>query len=166
VRFTLLSAGTALAASLMLAACSSNGANSIPSGSQVGAPMGHGVGNYRLVSVARHDTTCPTAYVQCLAVAPGSSAEAEWCISDSGNCTSGLYAGKIVWKAGKVGPGKHLKAKFAPGKGNPSDLTVTASSKAASCDGTVCDSFTWTASLKSGSYKGTTFTEDEGVAVL
>ncbi len=127
MRFSLLCASTALAASLMLAACSSGGGSSsaIPGGSSI-APMGQSHGGYRLVTVAQRDTTCPSSFVQCLAVSPGSYASTEWCLSSSGNCTSGLYAGRVKWTV----PEQPIKnqhrptvpqapRKLEPGQGQP-----------------------------------------------
>lgn len=174
MRFTLLCASTALAASLMLAACSSGGSSSaIPSGNSI-APMGHSHGGYRLVMVAQRDTTCPASYVQCLAVSPGSYAQAEWCLSSTGNCSSGLYAGRTKWTVtekpikNKTGRAYHkLVATWSPVKGNPSILTVTANAAARSSKGVVGYSMTWEVCALSGSIKGTCFgPEPEGIAVL
>jgi hypothetical protein len=173
VRFTLLFASSALAASLVLSACSGGaGSSAIPGGSSV-VPMGQSHGGYRVVTEITRETSCPSTYVQCLALTPGSPAEVEWCISSSGNCTSGLYTGKIVWTISepvtKIKTGKNyrkIKAAWATKKGNPDDLTVTPAASVKSTKGTIGYQFQWTADLKSGSYKGTVFQEEEGLSVL
>jgi hypothetical protein len=158
----------------MLAACSSGGSSSaIPGGSSI-APMGQNHGGYRLVAVPQRDTTCPSSYIQCLAVSPGSYASTEWCLSSSGNCTSGLYAGRVKWTVpeqpikNKTGRPYHkLHASWSPVKGNPSVLTVTAAAGARSSKGVVGYSMTWEVCGLSGSLKGTCFgPEPEGIAVL
>ncbi|MFZ0364138.1 MAG: hypothetical protein WAL67_08025 [Candidatus Cybelea sp.] len=174
MRFTLLFASTALAASLVLSACSSGGTSSaIPGGNSI-APMGQNHGGYRLVTEVSRDTSCPSTFVQCLALTPGSPAEVEWCISSSGNCTSGLYDGRIKWLVTRPGvlkiktgkPYHKIKAAWSAKKGNPDDLTVTPAAGVRSTKGTIGYEFQWTATLLSGSYKGSVFTEEEGLSVL
>lgn len=105
---------------------------------------------------------------------PGSYAQAEWCLSSSGNCTSGLYAGRTKWTVSekpiknKTGRPYHkLVASWSPVRGNPSILTINAKPTARSSKGVVGYSMTWEVCALSGSIKGTCFgPEPEGIAVL
>jgi hypothetical protein len=73
--------------------------------------------------------SCSSEFTSCFEIKYGSPYQAEWCISDSGNCSSGLV-GLPQWtatvtnpKTGK--PEKGLTAVWNPDPGNPSTLTIT-----------------------------------------
>lgn len=134
MRLTLLFASSALAASLMLSACSSG--STVPAGSQSVAPMGHHAGAPQVVGLgAKHDTSCPSTYYECVEVSKASPAQQEWCLIYSGtsDCTD-LYPGTWTWSAivvkAKNGKptnkhSKHVKASFSPNPGNPTTLTIS-----------------------------------------
>jgi hypothetical protein len=131
VRFSLLFASSALAASLALSACSNPASQFAPGGSQSVAPMAAGASAQLVVSGAQRDAaSCPSSkYFACVTVAKGKT-KLQICISTSGNCTSGLtgswnWKGKIVSaKTGK--PYKGIKATFKPNPGNPTEDTFSA----------------------------------------
>jgi hypothetical protein len=135
VRFTLLCASTALAAGLLLSACSSGGGSqSIPGGgSQAVAPMGHGLPH--LVAMNQGASSgCPSSkYLVCIDISKKTPGTASICISTSGNCSSGLV-GEWNWKtvvtnlAGKSEK-KHIKNSWSPNPGNPSTDTFTEKGK-------------------------------------
>jgi hypothetical protein len=119
VRFTLLLASSALAASLVLSACS-GGSQTIPGGSTV-APMGHHAAQL-VAPGAQRDASCPATYFVCVTLYPGTTTQGI-CISTSGNCTTGLV-GSWNWsetittvKTGKKY--KKIKPSFSPNPGNP-----------------------------------------------
>jgi hypothetical protein len=162
VRFTLLIAST-LAASLALSACSSGGSQAIPnSGAPIAAPMSHSP-QIMLVPIGpgmqRNTTSCPSSeYVVCYDLASPSTFTEEWCLSTSGNCTSGLLPGKWKWKnttkvlvikTGK--PTKDITSKWSPKKGNPVDNDVTVKSGVGSTGGKPGYEFSFEAC---GKYKG------------
>jgi hypothetical protein len=141
VRFTLLLASSALAASLVLSACS--GSSSLPTGSQSVAPMGHRAGTPQLLGLgAKHDTSCPSAFYECFEISKSTPATQEWCIIYSGTSDcSDLYPGTWTWSGPtvKVKKGrptgkkdKKIKASFSPNPGNPTTLTVSTSSSKSS----------------------------------
>jgi hypothetical protein len=176
VRFTLLIASAALAASLTLAGCAGGGAGSsaIPSGTSVSQMSHHG---YHLVIVGKHPQSCQSPYYICYLVAPGSSTPFGWCLSTSGNCTSGVYDGKVNWKTnagcgaartdGPTGCTGKVKSKWGP-PGTVNGLiydTVTVKSSVGYTDGQAGYNATFTATAKSGSLKGESFTEPTGIIV-
>jgi hypothetical protein len=77
--------------------------------------------------------SCPSSYVGCLELPPGTKTTLEWCVisSTSSTCTSGPYApGTWKWK-GKSADKKVVKAKkFSPNPGNPTEESIVVSSKA------------------------------------
>jgi hypothetical protein len=128
VRFTLLCASTALAASLLLSACSSGGGSqSIPGGgSQAVAPMGHSAPH--LVAMNRGASgSCPSAYLVCIDLSKKTPGTASICISTSGNCTSGLVGEwnwvTVVTNLKGKSEKKHIKNSWSPNPGNPSTDT-------------------------------------------
>lgn len=124
-----------VAAATMLTSCSgTDGSSPAPLGrtaAQVGTKSQE-LGGLRPVLVAldaRPMASCSSAYTECFQISKGDPYTAEWCISDSGNCSSGL-AGTPDWtatvtnpKTGK--PEKGLTAVWSPDPGNPSTLTIT-----------------------------------------
>jgi len=84
------------------------------------------------------DTSCPSEYTGgCYAVDAGNPVSFEWCVSSTGNCSSGLV-GDFEWtatvtvvKTGKVlKPGKGaVIATWSPDPGNPSTVTIAAKAK-------------------------------------
>ena len=135
----------AVAAVAILAGCAGNGTGSTPS---VGSMASHTSqtmsqnkgGNFKpavIVKVATPAVSCDySLYYACYSVDADNPFEAEWCISDSGDCSSGLvpYASwsevTTTVKTGKVlKKSKTFSASWAPDPGNPSILTVTDTAK-------------------------------------
>jgi hypothetical protein len=184
VRFSLLFASTALAASLVLSACSGGSTGStIPGGSQsTGSPTGHH--GYHLVAIGNHPQSCQSPYYFCYLASPGSTEQFGWCLSTSGNCTSGVYAGKVNWKTSACAPsgaktdgngigggptgctGK-VKSKFGPPATQIGLIedTVTVKPTVPYTGGQAGYNATFTATVKSGSLKGDSFTEPVGIIV-
>jgi hypothetical protein len=147
VRFTLLLASSALAASLVLSACS-GGTSSVPTGSQSVAPMGHSGGPQLILDGANKDTTCPSStgssYVDCYDVKTGKN-KFQWCIVYSGetSCSSKLYPGTWTWTKGKVyqvsngKKSKGIKSSWKPDPGNPTENTIKVKKSVGSTGGAV-----------------------------
>src|SRR5271165_2766169 len=81
-----------------------------------------------------HDTTCPSGFYACALTDASTPYQAEWCVSSSGNCSSGLV-GTWTWSApvtnlknGKPAK-KNPKAVWSPNPGNPSVLTISSKNK-------------------------------------
>jgi hypothetical protein len=130
VRFSLLCASSALAASLLLSACS-GGSQAVPGGSQAIAPMGHHSLHLVAASPGNPSANCPSSlYITCIDITKASGGAVEICISTSGNCSSGLV-GDWNWKTvvTKLSTGKNAKRKihnkWSPNPGNPSTDTFT-----------------------------------------
>jgi hypothetical protein len=76
------------------------------------------------------NTSCPSEFTGgCFAITASSPFEAEWCVSSTGDCSSGL-TGPVTWTADafKAKSGKATKAigaVWSPNPGNPSTITVT-----------------------------------------
>jgi hypothetical protein len=79
--------------------------------------------------------SCPSEFTGgCYSITSASPFEAEWCVSDSGNCTSGLVS-SVSWTSAnflaKNGKAKKNSGKFSsvwsPNPGNPSTITVSTS---------------------------------------
>jgi hypothetical protein len=139
VRFTNLCASGAIAASLLLSACSSGSGSSqaLPSSSQAVAPMAHsaqpmGHSAHLIVVGAKHFTaSCDTSiYITCVTVAKGSPAVLEFCVNFSGSGCSSGYFPSIAWY-------KKIIGSFYPNPGNPSDDTITAKKKVRNSHGKV-----------------------------
>ncbi len=130
MRLTLLCASTALAASLLLSACSSGGSSqAIPGGSQsLGAPMGHHAPHIVALNPNNMSSGCPTSkYVTCIDITKSGGGSLGLCISTSGNCSSGLvgewtWTTKVVTLSGKSAKRK-IHNKWSPNPGNPSTDT-------------------------------------------
>jgi hypothetical protein len=102
--------------------------------------------------------SCPSEFTGgCYSIDSSSPFEAEWCVSDSGNCSSGLVS-SVSWTADafKAKNGKPAKkgfsASWSPNPGNPS--IFTASTTKAKAKGKV----KYGAAL-SGCYTGGCFTD-------
>ena len=137
MRFTLLLASSALAASLVLSGCSTSGSSqAIPGGTQTsmsrhGGPQVLGLG-------AKHDTSCPSTFYECVETSKASPYTQQWCIVYYGTtgCTD-LYPGTWTWtstnmkvkKGNPKGKTKKIKSSFSPDPGNPTTLTISAKSK-------------------------------------
>lgn len=146
MRFTLLLASSALAASLVLSACS--GGTSVPTGSQSVAPMGHHAGAQIILDGAQKDTTCPsstgTTYIDCYDVKSGKN-KFQWCIVYTGetSCSSKLYPGTWTWTKFKVynasngKKAKGLKSSWKPDPGNPTENEIKVKSSVGSTGGAV-----------------------------
>jgi hypothetical protein len=133
VRFTLLMASSALAASLLLSACSSgSGSSAVPGGSQVAAPMSHhGVGEMKLsaVSPLKGKNPCPSSkYLFCADITASSSGPyIEWSACTSGGSCPPTYdlnaQGVITTTKGKST--KDLSSSWSPSPGNPTYGYIT-----------------------------------------
>jgi hypothetical protein len=144
VRFTNLCASSAIAASLVLSACSggSGGSQALPSNSQAVAPMAHSA-HLTVVGARPSTASCGTAYLTCVTVKKGSPASLELCYNASGGsgCTSGSFP-SLTWyevvvsvKSGKIY--KKIVGSFYPNPGNPSEDTITAKRKVKNSHGKV-----------------------------
>ena len=144
MRFLQPTSLAAVAAVAILAGCSGGGTGSTP---LVGSMASHSSqtmskskgGNFQpqvIVKTATPAVSCPSSYYACYSVDADNPFVAEWCISDSGDCSSGLvpYASWSVVtttiKTGKVlKKSKTFSASWSPDPGNPSILTVTDTAK-------------------------------------
>lgn len=146
MRFSLLCASSALAASLILSACSSGSmSQAIPGGSQ--STMGRHAGTpmLQLKGGAVADASCPSSYYECVTVSKASPLQQQWCIVYSGTSgCSDLYPGTFTWAApvSKAHHKKHHKkgkvvTKFSPNPGNPTELTISLKGKVKSTKGKV-----------------------------
>jgi hypothetical protein len=87
---------------------------------------------------SRPNLSCPSQYSGgCVTPTASSPAQFEWCVSTSGNCSSGLV-GTFDWtssitlaKNGKAYKGKKFSSTWSPDPGNPSVLTISAKRKKA-----------------------------------
>jgi hypothetical protein len=151
VRFTLLLASTALAASLVLSACS-GGSQALPGGAQSVAPMSHRGDLPALVNPQEDATTCPTSdgttYLECYSIKPGKKFKDQWCIvyssKNNGTCdTSILYPGTWTWMVSKVyqvsnmKPTKSITNSWKPNPGNPTENELKSSKTLKSTKGKV-----------------------------
>jgi hypothetical protein len=188
VRFTLLLASTALAASIGLAACSSGGSQAIPGvggSTTTQAPDNHHGLKFndklhivfmRAKGQMKSNQSCP--YTACFELPAGYAGYGYvgWCISDSGNCSSGLLPGKWEWlnvicystydcvilpnnaKVIKLKTGEFsgaIKVKWDPKVANPTEqLVVWKASLKPSKTGDPTYGNEFAACAKSGPYKG------------
>lgn len=132
MRFTLLCASTALAASLVLSACSggSGSSSAIPGGSGSTA-MGHHVSQMHVTAVnPDHKNPCPSSkYLFCTTVSPSSSGPyVQWSACTSSSCppTYDLVAtNDFITKSGKPVKAKKLSSTWYPSPGNPTYEYIT-----------------------------------------
>lgn len=151
MRFTLLFASSALAAGLVLSACS-GGSQALPGGAQSVAPMSHHGDFPTLVTPKEDATTCPSSdgstYLECYTVKPGKKFKEQWCIvyssKNNGTCdTSILYPGTWTWTVSKVfevsnnKPTKSIKNSWKPNPGNPTENMITSKKSVKSTKGKV-----------------------------
>ncbi|MGA8097429.1 MAG: hypothetical protein WB810_02090 [Candidatus Cybelea sp.] len=144
MRFSLLCASSALAASLILSACSSGSmSQSIPGGSQ--SAMGHHAGTpmIQLKGGVIANASCPSSYYECVTVSKSSPLQQQWCIVYSGTSDcSDLYPGTWTWAA-PVSKARHhhkkgkVVSKFSPNPGNPTELTLSIKGRLRSSHGNV-----------------------------
>jgi hypothetical protein len=98
------------------------------------APSGSAGRHFAPTSVSngvRPMTTCPSVFTGgCFEVAISSPISFEWCVSTSGNCSTGLV-GVWTWTAtnttypkGKPAKPKKFQGTWSPNPGNPSVLTL------------------------------------------
>ncbi len=137
MRFSLICASTALAASLVLSACSGGG--SLPTGgSQSVSSMGH-KSNLKIIAMNPTQQSCNySAFYECVTVSKATPFTQEWCISSTGSCAS-PYPGTWTWalpittiKGKKY---KKLASSWSPNPGNPSVLTISEKKKVKSSKG-------------------------------
>jgi hypothetical protein len=125
VRFTLLFASTALAAGLLLSACSSGSSSAIPGGSQVAAPMSHHGQAALKPYVVNPDkkNPCPSSkYYECFDISASSSGPyVEW--SSTSTLTINGYD-MLTTVKGKSAD-KKLSSDFSPDPGNPTYQYIT-----------------------------------------
>ena len=101
MRFTLLCASTALAASLVLSACSGGtGSSTIPGAARRTSQMANHHGAQLVSTGAHRPQTCTSPYYICYLIAPGADPNGSAGASASADTArgSGLYAGKVKWK--------------------------------------------------------------------
>lgn len=141
-------------------------------------PMGEKHGGYQMVLVGHtKPQTCQSPYYLCYLVAPGTTTQFGWCLSSSGNCTSGLYAGKVKWFTdagcgntrtnGPSGCTGKVKSKWGPPAvqiGLIED-NVTVKATVPYTGGQAGYNATFEALIKSGSLKGLYFVEPTGIIV-
>jgi hypothetical protein len=135
VRLSLLCASSALAASLLLSACSTSGTSqTIPGGSQSVGAMGHHGPQFVVVHNGGDAASCPSSlYLTCVNVSKKKGGSVTICISSSGNCTSGLV-GDWNWTTSVTNlkgknEDKKIKNSWDPNPGNPSTDTFTVHGK-------------------------------------
>ncbi len=130
MRFSLLLASSALIAGLVLSGCSTGGSQALPGSSQ--SAMGHRVGQPQIVGAGIQKTSgsCDySLYLECVTVSKASPFTQEWCISETGSCstpccgTDWTWALPITTLKGKAY--KKLKSAWDPNPGNPSTLTIS-----------------------------------------
>ncbi len=139
MRFSILCASTALAASLLLSACS-GGSGSLPTGSQTASSMGH-QNNLKIISMTPVRQSCNySAYYECVTVSKATPFTQEWCISSTGSCGS-VFPGTWTWSTTitttKGKKYKKLAASYDPNPGNPSTLTISEKKKVKSSKGKI-----------------------------
>jgi hypothetical protein len=113
---------------------------------------------YGVVNAGSHgprSASCSHETASCLSPTRNSPFVAEWCISSSGNCSSGLV-GNWNWTATvtKVGRGKgykRVKASWSPDPGNPSVITISDSRRKAKGKKTIANVTLSTCNTSSGS---------------
>ncbi|HZV77808.1 MAG TPA: hypothetical protein VFF63_08640 [Candidatus Babeliales bacterium] len=148
MRFSLLGASSVIAIAVALAACSSNGSQTIPGGPQAVAPMGHQSGfHLEVVGLEPAAASCGSGYAACYDITPGKTYKDEWCIvpesKEGDGChSSDLSPGTWTWKLGKVEKAKKskkvaIKVSIKPNPGNPTYNYVLASKKVKSTKGKV-----------------------------
>ena len=146
MRFINLCASTAIAASLVLSACSnsSGGSQAIPSSPQAVAPMGHSAHlHLTVVGAQKFTASCDTSvYLTCVTVSKKTPAALEICYNESGSGCSSGYFPSLTWyeaiytvKANKIY--KKIVGSFYPNPGNPSEDTITAKKKVKNSKGVV-----------------------------
>jgi hypothetical protein len=193
VRFSLLCASAALAASLVLSGCSTNGSSSaIPGGSSVAAPSGHGIHNLHMVMAGvQHAYTCSGSGLYACYLVNNGKTDFEWCIVDvtSGNCTSNLAPGKWKWSntapiAGKPQtqdlstgmPTGKVKSTWCHTVGsvtchsgsvaNPAENEINVKASVKYTNGKPGYEFGWEACAKSGPYKGSCVTPPGEIGII
>jgi hypothetical protein len=146
VRFMNLCASSAIAAGLLLSACSSSsgGSQAIPSSSQAVAPMGHSAHPHlTIVGAQKFTASCDTSvYLTCVTVSKKTPAVLEICYNESGSGCSSGYFPPLTWYEGiySVKTNKLYKkivGSFYPNPGNPSDDTITAVKKVKNSHGKI-----------------------------
>ena len=169
MRFTLLCASAALAASLVLAGCSTTGSSSAIPGGSSATSMAHHSGLHIVMMGGRQPQSCPSPYNFCYEVNPANGGTFEWCIVNitSGNCTSNLAPGKWKWTNTAPVPGKPqttnlktgrktgaVKSTWSPVVGNPTNNVITTKATLKYTKGKPGYAFSWQSCAKSGPYKG------------
>ncbi|MGA2760702.1 MAG: hypothetical protein ABSF08_10335 [Candidatus Cybelea sp.] len=146
MRFINICASSAIAASLLLSACSnsSGGSQALPSSSQAVAPMAHSGHPHLTVIGGRKNTAyCDySLYLTCVTVAKGSPAALEICYNESGSGCSSGYFPSLTWYEGIYSVKKNklykkIVGSFYPNPGNPSEDTITAKKKVKNSHGVV-----------------------------
>lgn len=165
----------------MLSACSSGGSQAIPGvgSTTTQAPASHHVNSKLHLVMMREkgqlksEQSCP--YTACFDLPAGAagSGYVGWCVSSSGNCTSGLLPGRWSWEnvicastysctasGSKVFIVKNdkqtgkVKSTWSPRVGNPTDNDLVWKSLRASRTGDPTYFYELMACAKNGPYKG------------
>jgi hypothetical protein len=123
-----ISLASAVLASVLLAACSSGSAPTIP-GSQPAADFTHRPGAHAVAIVPDHKNRCPSsAFTFCVDISPSSSGPYwDWC--GNASCSGAAYDlvatdSIAMTKSGK-NMDKQLPSSWAPSPGNPSENYIT-----------------------------------------
>ncbi len=145
MRFTNLCAASAIAASLVLSACSSSsgGSQALPTGSQAAAARMSHSAHLTVVGARPFTGSCDTSvYITCITVKKGSPVTLELCYNaDGSGCTSGSFP-SLTWYEGIYSVSKDklyrkIVGSFYPNPGNPSDDTIAAKKKVKNSHGVV-----------------------------
>jgi hypothetical protein len=141
MRFSQLTGLTMVAAMTFLAGCSGSGnvgSGITPSGagaqSHASSQALGGARPYLKITNATpfKGSGCGSQYTGgCYQIDASDPAVFEWCVSSSGNCSSGLI-GDVSWTVDVTNPkgksvklGKKIDAVWSPNPGNPSDMTIS-----------------------------------------
>jgi hypothetical protein len=143
MRFVNVCASGAIAAGLLLSACSSSsgGSQPLPSNPQAIATKAHSA-HLTVVGGRQFTASCDTSlYLTCVTIAKGSPATIEICYNSEGSgCSSGSFP-TLTWYEAiysvKDKPYKKIVGSFYPNPGNPTDDTIAAKKKVKNSHGVV-----------------------------
>jgi hypothetical protein len=142
MRVTNLCATSAIAASLVLCACSSSGGSqALPGSPQAVTTMSHSA-HLTVAGVGPFTGSCGSGYITCVTVGKGSPVTFVLCYDVGGSgCTSGSFP-SLIWSEGiySVHNNKLFRkiiGSFYPNPGNPSADTIKAKIKVRNSHGVV-----------------------------
>ncbi len=187
MRFSLLCASAALAASLVLSGCSTNGSSSaIPGGSSTTSMAGHRAQLHMVITGVHHAYTCSGSGLYACYLVNNGATDFEWCIVNvtSGNCTSDLAPGKWSWTNTAPIPGKPNTEKISTMKptgavkstwvgltksghvANPINNDIVVKNSVKYTKGKPGYEFSWQACAKSGPYKGSCVAPPGAIGII